>query len=1024
MNISQMSEIMRRLGWADAAPQLLPDFLDLNPTPPTISQSGTHWKAAVALKRSEILDIRSRNLPADAESESAKCFSEISNDVRVVNKSHLTKAFRSPNWQATIDDVAISFNLNKEQEKAYRIIVNHASDPAPAQLKMHVGGMGGTGKTQVLKAVMNFLTRKGESHRFIVVAPTGSAAALLGGSTYHYMFGISETSKGFSNVKMAQVKSRLLGVRYIFLDEVSMLSCRDMYTISARLARVMDEVELPFGGMNMIFAGDFAQLPPVIGGEHASLYSRTVGCNVKQLGQQEAALGKALWHQVTTVVILRQNMRMLSLNEPDCRFRQALVNMRYKACTPADVQYLRTRISSNAMGRSCVTEKKFRAVSIITALNVHKDAINTLGVQRFAAETGQKLTDFFSDDTVSSQEPEADSGPRRIIKGRKRKITQSKLPQNIQDVLWNQPHCANTKFIPGKLSLCIGLPVMIRVNAATEMCMTKGQEGLVHGWQCAAGTRGQRVLDTLFVKLLSPPQDVQIDGLPLNIVPLTRTSVNTACHLPDDSTIPISRNQVEVLPNFSMTDYASQGKTRLVNVVDLNNSKTHHSYYTALSRSASANGTLILQGFDASKIMGGATGALRQEFRELELLDDITNLMYEGHLSKTVVGDRRNSLIKSFRDYKGENYIPPHVHGAIRWGKSDPFLDWGPEVAWSLLDSADLKRPSVELKSLTLTCSPFIPAQGSVPTSNVVHDSVQKRRLSGPDEYAPHQSSKKCKLDYILNPSSPSLSAQHIVPTGSQWRSNSCAYDAVLSLLFNLWSEDVSTFSDAFADLNAEFLGLLSDSFKHHLSGSYSLEEVRDFMRRKLCRKDPLHFAFGCDTSVHSILNEFLSSMNVITASQRHCMNGHPVDPRLDSNRNCQLIPPPEASDGPLQAYFDNFCVVSSASCSTCGSQLHRQFEFLSSPPILALDVSRCGLLLDHLLLVRIGDRQAAYKLRGVIYHGDNHFSARFITSGGHVWFHDGILTGRVMRFEGALADTLQLSHYEGKIAVSALYAL
>jgi hypothetical protein len=63
------------------------------------------------------------------------------------------------------------------------------------------------------------------------------------------------------------------------MDEVSMLSCKDIYRISERLARVMNNTEEPFGGLNMIFAGDFAQLPPAIGQEHASLYSRTVGSN-------------------------------------------------------------------------------------------------------------------------------------------------------------------------------------------------------------------------------------------------------------------------------------------------------------------------------------------------------------------------------------------------------------------------------------------------------------------------------------------------------------------------------------------------------------------------------------------------------------------------------------------------------------------------------------------------------------------------------------------------------------------------
>ena len=85
--------------------------------------------------------------------------------------------------------------------------------------------------------------------------------------------------------------------------------------------------------------------------------------------------------------------------------------------------------------------------------------------------------------------------------------------------------------------------------------------------------------------------------------------------------------------------------------------------------SETAKGTLIVQGFDAQKITGGCSGALRQEFHELELLDDITNLCYLGKLPVTVYGDTRNNLISTFRQWKGLHYIPRQVHQAIRWSK-------------------------------------------------------------------------------------------------------------------------------------------------------------------------------------------------------------------------------------------------------------------------------------------------------------------------------------------------------------------
>ena len=161
------------------------------------------------------------------------------------------------------------------------------------------------------------------------------------------------------------------------------------------------------------------------------------------------------------------------------------------------------------------------------------------------------------------------------------------------------------------------------------------------------------MLDVLFVKLKNPPKCIQIDDLPESVVPLTRSTCNITCKLPDGSAVSISRTQVEVLPNFAMTDFASQGKTRPFNPVDLNNCRTHQAYYTALSRSSTAEGTVILQGFDTNKITGRASGSLRQEFRDLELLDDITKLRYMGKLHDSVQGDRRNALIHTFRLHKG-----------------------------------------------------------------------------------------------------------------------------------------------------------------------------------------------------------------------------------------------------------------------------------------------------------------------------------------------------------------------------------
>ena len=703
-NMSITKYIMNRLGWTACEPNSTFNSGALTSHEPVSGiRMGSEWKEVVASKRREVLERRMQSFQVGRSADNPSSSKPLFQGVKIVDIDYLEKKCVSQDWRSEMDSVAKMFHLNADQERAFRIVANHSCRPTSEKLKMYIGGMGGTGKSQVLKALMEFFQRKKESHRFTVVAPTGSAAALLGGSTYHYMFGINDfASVKSANLQLAEVKQRLQGIDYIFMDEVSMLSCKDIYRISERLAKVMNNTEDPFGGLNMIFAGDFAQLPPAIGQEHASLYSRTVGSNPRSLREQEAAIGKALWHQVTTVVILRENMRQKTQTSDDERLREALSNMRYKACTPDDIAFLRSRVSSPIEGRPSVNEKQFRNVSVITTLNLPKDVINDLGSQRFAAETGQELINFYSEDTVNSS---SDSQEKKSIKKnmsanlRKKKVKVPSLSPALQQIVWDLPPSSNTKNVPGKLSLCRGLPVIIRLNSATELCMTKGQDAIVYDWQATVGSKGQRMLDTLFVKLINPPQTVQFDGLPENVVPLTRTSTSTQCLLPNDAIVNISRSQVEVLPNFAMTDYTSQGKTRVVNVVDLSSARSHQSYYTALSRSASAAGTVILQGFDTHKITGGASGALRQEFRELEMLDDITMLRYNGKLPSSVVGVRRNDLISTFRQLKGEKYVPSKVHRAIRWKENDPFrLSEGTDAAWRIVDSSDKSNPATHSK--------------------------------------------------------------------------------------------------------------------------------------------------------------------------------------------------------------------------------------------------------------------------------------------------------------------------------------
>jgi hypothetical protein len=154
----------------------------------------------------------------------------------------------------------------------------------------------------------------------------------------------------------------------------------------------------------------------------------------------------------------------------------------------------------------------------------------------------------------------------------------NKIRESLQEKLWSLPHCAS-KNHPGQLYLCIRMHVMIKHNQATECCVTNGAEAIVVGWKSHFISEDKEALDILFVKLANPPKTIQLDGLPENVVPISKHTMSVTCDLPNDSIVKVSREQVPVLPNFAMTDYASQGRTRPLNVVDLNNCRTHQSMY-------------------------------------------------------------------------------------------------------------------------------------------------------------------------------------------------------------------------------------------------------------------------------------------------------------------------------------------------------------------------------------------------------------------------------------------------------------
>jgi hypothetical protein len=69
------------------------------------------------------------------------------------------------------------------------------------------------------------------------------------------------------------------------------------------------------------------------------------------------------------------------------------------------------------------------------------------------------------------------------------------------------------------------------------------------------------------------------------------------------------------------------------------------------------------------------------------------------------------------------------------------------------------------------------------------------------------------------------------------------------------------------------------------------------------------------------------------------------------------------------------------------------------------------------------GVNKVTYKLKGIIYFSSAHFTCRIVDKRGHIFYHDGITTGRHCRYEGLFGDISNLHQAEGRQSVAFIYS-
>lgn len=132
------------------------------------------------------------------------------------------------------------------------------------QTNFLITGRAGTGKSTLLN-----LFKRTSKKKIVTVAPTGIAALNVGGQTIHSLFGLPPRMVNLNELTKRKNHRFFKKIETVIIDEISMVRA-DLFDAVDRLMRVNREIDLPFGGAQIVLFGDLFQLPPVV----ASTYEK------------------------------------------------------------------------------------------------------------------------------------------------------------------------------------------------------------------------------------------------------------------------------------------------------------------------------------------------------------------------------------------------------------------------------------------------------------------------------------------------------------------------------------------------------------------------------------------------------------------------------------------------------------------------------------------------------------------------------------------------------------------------------
>ncbi|CAK5270204.1 unnamed protein product [Mycena citricolor] len=522
--------------------------------------------------------------------------------------------------------------LQPDQQRAYDIIVWHLKHTLAGHgmppLRMLIHGEGGTGKSKVITKATQAFRNRGVSSWLIKAAYTGVAASLIDGKTTHVIGGISLKAKKMSDATRSKLQDFWKTRRYLIIDEVSMLS-KDFFAILSRNIGVgkSSSTDKSFGGINVILCGDFHQFPPVAKSINQALYYPTGGAlqatsndgRFRTAGKMndtvDTKIGRVVYEEFTTVVILKQQMRV-----SDPVWLDFLRHLRIGDVEEEHLAMLRTLV----LNPSEKLDDGWLAATLVTPRHGVRIPWNEEATRRMCAKNRTQLYVCQAEDTYRGSE--LNLADRLALAEH---LTKHKRGGNSVE-----------KELPYTIELAVGMELMVTSNIETDLDLTNGARGTIEEIildpdEPPIGQEAVVHLTRLPVFILVKFERTRagkLSNLTAGVIPVepgkATYHVKTTISGGASVTKTIRRRQYPVTGAYAFTDYRSQGQTLGRVIIDIatppSGGLSLFNLYVALSRSSGRETIRLLREFDDKIFRQSHDPALLAEDDNLERLNAVT----------------------------------------------------------------------------------------------------------------------------------------------------------------------------------------------------------------------------------------------------------------------------------------------------------------------------------------------------------------------------------------------------------------